>query len=67
MEYVEVHPAGNGFQIVFDPPREDAGPYISNAIFVDPLLVELGVRKIGPWEIRDSENGSQYQRALVLG
>jgi len=67
MAYVEVHPQGGGFQIRFVPPCEIEEPFVSTAAFVDPILGELGVRAIGPWEEATNEHGDTFQRALILG
>ena len=66
MEYVEVHPAGTGFQIRFVPRREVDGPFVSNAAFLGPVLGELGVRQTGPWEQAFDENGASFQRAVII-
>ena len=67
MEYVELHRAGAGWQIRFGPTSDRDEPFVANELMVGPILGQLGVRSIGPWEVLTGDDGVQFQRALIIG
>lgn len=63
MQYVEVHPSGDGVQIRFIPPRDEE-PFVSNPDLVGGVLVHMGITP-GPFEIV-SRDGATFHRAVIL-
>jgi len=66
MKYVELHRVGDSWQIRFDPKGDHEEPLVSGDFLVLPILVQLGVQKIGPWDIVTGDDGVQFQRARII-
>ena len=67
MDYVELHKQGTGIKIRLVRASGIEEPFVSNPVFVGPVLGELGVRTLGPWEDETGDDGVTFQRAVVLG
>jgi hypothetical protein len=67
MNYVELHSSGGGLQIRFVPKGDRDEPFVTNADFIGPILGQLGVHSIGPWESATGPEGETFHRAQILG
>lgn len=66
MSHVEVHPLEDGYQIRYVHPGGVDEPFVSAAEFIGPVLGELGIATLGPWQDVTDPQGVAFRRAEVI-